>query len=209
MYIPPHFKQNSTEEAIEIIRNNSFGTLVSQVEGKPWATHLPMLVREAESGDLILHGHVSRGNLQGKSFSPDEVVLAIFQGPHAYISSTWYTIENVPTWNYAAVHAYGTIRILEGEGLRKSLGELMDTFESYTDTHLSIDDLPQPYVHRQMNGVIGFEMKVTDLQCSFKLSQNRDAQSHQQVIAALEQSEHDAERQTAEMMKKHSPHSKE
>jgi len=208
MYIPPHFLQHSTEEAIEIIRNNSFGPLISHIENRPWATHLPMLSRQTESGDLILHGHVSKGNLQGKSFSPEEEVMAIFQGPHAYVSSTWYTTENVPTWNYAAVHVYGKIRIIEGEDLKASLKELMDTFESYTGTHLAIDDLSEKYVHRQMNGVIGFEMTVTDIQCSFKLSQNRDAQSYEQVTNALAQSEDQTEQQTAEMMKKHSPHNK-
>lgn len=206
MYIPPHFQQKDLQESLRMIRENSFATLVSQVNGRPWATHLPLLLQESSDGTLMLHGHLSRGNLQGRTLRDREGMMAIFQGPHAYVSSTWYTSQNVPTWNYAAVHVYGTVEILEVEALRASLAELVDTFEQYTGTGLSMNDLPEEYLARMIRGIYGIRMTVTELQAAHKLSQNRDKESYSNIVDQLGASPHEQERQTAELMKRLSPH---
>src|SRR5687768_3633133 len=109
MYTPKHFQPEDDKVVREFISKNSFGTLVTQSSGQLWATHLPMLLSADETK---LSGHVSRGNKAWKYFQPEVEVMAIFQGPHSYISSSWYNHENVPTWNYIAAHAYGTIRVV-------------------------------------------------------------------------------------------------
>lgn len=206
MYIPPHFQQKDLQEALRIIRENSFATLVSQVNDRPWATHLPLLLQESPEGELTLHGHLSRGNLQRRSLEGRKEMMAIFQGPHAYISSTWYTSQNVPTWNYAAVHVYGEVEILEGEALRESLSELVDTFEQYTGTGLSMRDLPEAYLNRMIRGIYGIKMTITELQAAHKLSQNRDKESYENIVERLETSPSEQERHMAELMKRLSPH---
>src|ERR1700712_1365723 len=117
MYIPPLYKNNDEAAVRDFIDKNSFGILISQVNAKLWGTHIPLGLDKNDSGQDILTGHISKGNPQWKNFRDDSEVLAIFPGPHSYISSSWYDHENVPTWNYIAVHVYGKIKIIEGEKL--------------------------------------------------------------------------------------------
>ena len=117
MYIPEHYKNENEAEIKDFLRKNSFGILVNQTDGKLWATHIPLELEEDANGKSILSGHLSKENLQWQSFASDYRILAIFSGPHSYISSGWYEKENVPTWNYIAVHVYGTIKIIEGEAV--------------------------------------------------------------------------------------------
>src|SRR6187402_3094913 len=107
MYIPREYKNEDLASVKEFIQSNGFAILVSEAEGKPWATHLPLVLDTNSEGKDILFGHISKANKQWKDFDPDKEVLAIFSGPHAYISSSWYDHVNVPTWNYLAVHIYG------------------------------------------------------------------------------------------------------
>src|SRR4051812_15778197 len=118
MYVPKQFKNNEPAQIKDFIRKNGFAILVSQCEGKIVATHLPLELNE--DGEK-LSGHISRANPQWKNFDQGTEVLAIFNGPHAYISSSWYNHENVPTWNYIAVQVYGKIAIIEGEELVRSM----------------------------------------------------------------------------------------
>ena len=113
MYIPKYFEVSTIEEIWGFIQENSFGTIVTTVQGKPVATHLPLQVMK-EGDTYYITGHMAYANPQWKTFEDEhENVLVIFQGPHAYISSSWYTHENVPTWNYQAVHLYGTANYYE------------------------------------------------------------------------------------------------
>ncbi len=135
MYTPAHFKNENTEELREFIRHHGFAVLVSQVDKKLWATHLPLILKE----DNKLTGHVSRGNKQWKELSDSMEVLVIFTGPHTYISSSWYDHENVPTWNYEAVHVYGKVRVIEGEELINSLRSLTNKYEVNSVNPVSVD----------------------------------------------------------------------
>src|SRR6478752_518780 len=123
MYTAKLNRNENTEELHEFIQANGFAILVSNVEGRPWATHLPLLLSHDKTK---LFGHVAKGNKQWKEWNADAEVLAIFQGPHAYISSSWYDHENVSTWNYTAVHIYGKVKIIEGDAVIDLLTKLVD-----------------------------------------------------------------------------------
>ena len=112
MYIPNLYKNKNVEEINDFIQKNSSGILVNRVDGKPWATHIPLELDTNENGKQVLYGHISKENPQWQNFASDRPVLAIFSGPHSYISPSWYDHENVPTWNYTAEHIYGTIKII-------------------------------------------------------------------------------------------------
>jgi transcriptional regulator len=186
MYIPTNFRQTNIEEVKTFIRENGFAILISQVEDRPWATHIPLELETNAQGQAVLVGHLSRGNKQWKEFNADQEVLAIFQGSHAYISSSWYDHENVPTWNYIAVHVYGRIRIISGEELLASLKRLVDKYEAHSDKPVTVEGMSPKFLQRELQGVVGFEIRITDIQAAYKLSQNRDAKNKEQIIAQLE-----------------------
>src|ERR1700730_19296260 len=125
MYIPRRYEEKDVEKIHAFIRENSFAILVTVMDGVPVATHIPLLLEKDEQGRDLLVGHISRGNEQRLSFVDKAKVLAIFPGPHAYISPRWYTQINVPTWNYISVHVYGTVKIVEGAALRAALSRLV------------------------------------------------------------------------------------
>jgi transcriptional regulator len=186
MYIPGHFKQHNIGEVRSFLEKNSFGILVSQVSGKLWATHIPLELEVNEVGKEVLVGHISRGNKQWKEFEKNEEVLAIFNGPHAYISSSWYDHENVPTWNYIAVHVYGKIRIIEGEELLASLKRLVDKYEARSKYPISVEGMSKKFLDSELRGIVGFELIITDIQAAYKLSQNRDLKNKAKIISELE-----------------------
>lgn len=186
MHIPQHYKIEDTEAIRAFIHDNGFAILVSQVDGKPWATHIPLFLDKNAEGKEILVGHISRSNKQWKDFDKNEEVLAIFSGPHAYVSSSWYDHENVPTWNYVAVHVYGRLRIVEGEHLKDQLAKLVDKYEAGMKNPVSVDGMSKEFVGREMRGIVGFEIEISDVQAAVKLSQNRDEKNYTRVIKALE-----------------------
>lgn len=125
MYIPKHFKVTDFDEIQGFIQENSFGTLVTTKQGTPIATHLPLALHK-QGDEFYINGHMAYGNPQWRTFGVEnENVLVIFQGPHAYISSSWYKDENVPTWNYQAVHVYGTASIMSEQELEEDLRLLL------------------------------------------------------------------------------------
>jgi transcriptional regulator len=132
---------------------------------------------------LTIFGHMSRANPQWKSFGEQEVLL-IFQGAHTYISPRWYDHVNVPTWNYMMVHLYGKVRLVEGDELYSLLSQLVKTHE--IKTSYSLENLPQDFVQKEMNGVVGFEVDVTRVDAGYKLSQNRNDEDHENIIRELE-----------------------
>jgi transcriptional regulator len=201
MYTPKCFDDSTIEEVREFITKNSFGILINTLEGKLWATHIPMEFAVNAEGNEVLTGHIAKGNVQWKGFKPHQEALAIFQGPHSYVSPTWYNHKNVPTWNYVAVHVYGSITLIEGEQLYKALKQLMDKYETLKKTHLKIEDLPEKLIKKEMRGIIGFEIAVKEVKAAFKLSQNRDDESYKNIIKNLETSEHQHEAEIANYMK--------
>lgn len=205
MYIHPLNHWESDPEIAEFIRENAFATLVSQSNGKPWATHLPVVLDKNPSGEAVLHGHLAKANPQWKAFEHQSDVLVIFQGPHAYISSSWYSHENVPTWNYLAVHVYGQVRIIEGEELMHHLKSLVDNYESGRPNRVHVETMSHSYLQSQIKALIGFEVKIMEIQASTKLSQNRDEVNYKNIIHKLEETTLPLEKEIASEMKKIEP----
>ena len=183
MYIPTLYREEDREKILEFLKQNNFPALVTYDGEKPTATHLPVEVLENENGSLTILGHMSRANPQWRSFGEQEVLL-IFQGAHTYISPRWYDHVNVPTWNYMMVHVYGKVRLVEGEELRSLLSRLVKNHEE--PTAYSLEALPQDFVQKEMNGVVGFAVDVTRIDAGYKLSQNRNDGDHENIIRELE-----------------------
>jgi len=185
MYIPSYNLEKDWKEISTVIRENSFGMLITAKNGHPVATHIPIELETTEAGKTVLRGHVARANEQWKTFETTEQALAVFTAPHHYVSSSWYHQMSVPTWNYIAVHIYGKMKIVNDESLKNSLRKLMDTYEVISKNPQTLDGLPQDYVDKLMKGIVGFEMSIDKVEARFKLSQNKDNTDYQRVIREL------------------------
>ncbi len=186
MYTPRDYKNDNIDEIKNFIQQNSFGVLVVEADGKITATHIPLELYKNEKGEDVLCGHISKANPQWKNFETTKEVLAIFSGPHAYISPSWYDHENVPTWNYIAAHVYGTIHIMNDEEVLKALKRLVNKYEKASEKPVDLDKMTPGYVEKEMKGVLGFEIKITKIEAAYKLSQNRDQKNHEAIIKELE-----------------------
>jgi transcriptional regulator len=175
MYIPAAFRETRLEVLHALIREYSFATLVSQVEGQLLATHLPLLLDHARGPNGTLRGHMACANPHWRSFGPGAESLVIFQGPHAYISPGWYLAEQaVPTWNYSAVHAYGVPVLVQGRGdVRALLDDTVRTFEAALPEQWTTERAGDEYVSKLAQGIVAFEMPISRLEGKRKLSQNR------------------------------------
>jgi transcriptional regulator len=200
MYLPKSFQIEDLPELHGFMQAYNFATLVTQHAGAPFASHLPFMLDAGRGPQGTLLAHLARANPQWRDFAAGEV-LVIFQGPHAYISPSWYaTHPSVPTWNYAVVHAYGVPRIIEDhDTLHHMLAKLVDTHEAGFTQPWRMD-LPHDYLDKMMRAVVGFEIEITRLEGKLKLSQNRSEQDQHQVAEALGQSEHPLDRGVAELM---------
>jgi transcriptional regulator len=204
MYIPKHFEEHDLHEVAALIREFSFATLVSIVDSLPWATHIPLQLEIDEEGQWKLHGHIARANPQWRNFENKPDVLAIFMGPHSYISPSWYDQKNVPTWNYRAVHTYGKVNIIEGETLSDMLRKLMHRYETaHVEKPLAFDEIPKDVLEKDLRGLVGFEIVIDKLEAVSKLSQNRNEASYSNVINELKKLDaYDAKRIAEEMERK-------
>ncbi|UOK43858.1 MULTISPECIES: FMN-binding negative transcriptional regulator [Flavobacterium] len=187
MYIPELYKNENAAEIKSFLKSNSFGVLVNQTEGRLWGTHIPLELETNQQGKEVLFGHISKENPQWKAFENNNDVLAIFSGPHSYISSSWYDHENVPTWNYIAVHVYGKTRIIEGNEMLYALKKLVDKYEANSKNPVRIENLSAESM-KQTEGFVAFEIEITEIQAVKKLSQNRDDKNHALIISELEKS---------------------
>ncbi|WP_420322979.1 FMN-binding negative transcriptional regulator [Flagellimonas sp.] len=187
MHIPHYYKNENVDEVKTFLKENSFGILINQVDGKPWATHIPLELDKDGNGKDVLEGHISKANPQWKAFEKSGEVLCIFNGPHAYISSSWYEEEEVPTWDYIAVHVYGKLKVLNEEETMVSLHKLVDKYEKDSKNPVSLHDL-SPKTLRQVKGVVGFRIMITDIQAAYKLSQTRP-QDHAKIVSELMEKE--------------------
>ena len=184
MYIPEHFRVREQNAAVAFMRANPFAILVSTTAEGPYASHVPVVLRE--NGDHItLRGHVAKANPHWRYIEQQPNTLTIFHGPHAYISPSNYTTqENVPTWNYGAVHIYGEAHVYSAsEDLLNMLHDLIPTFEAAYQQQW--DRLSEAYRTRMLSHIVGFEINVTKIEAKFKLSQNRTPDEQQNVIDAL------------------------
>jgi transcriptional regulator len=189
MYIPKAFREDDISRLHTFMEAYSFATLVTQHESIPFATHLPFLLDPERGPNGILLAHMARANPQWHDFASAQEVLVIFQGPHTYISPSWYEVElSVPTWNYAVVHVYGLPRLIEDqEELYNLLKTLIQTHEANFEKPWPFQ-LPDDYLQKMMRRIVGFEIEITRLEGKFKLSQNRTETERENVIAALQES---------------------
>jgi transcriptional regulator len=202
MYLPKQFRTDHVGEMHGLMRQYNFATLVTQHDGAPFATHLPFLL-DAERGEHgTLVAHVARANPQWRDLAAGQEALSIFGGPHAYVSPSWYdTNPNVPTWNYAAVHAYGVARLVEDrDELASMLERLVDTHEAGFAQPWRMD-LPGDYLDRMLRALVGFEIEITRLEGKLKMSQNRTPAERERVAAELSASADPLSMDTAALMR--------
>ncbi|HYM77230.1 MAG TPA: FMN-binding negative transcriptional regulator [Candidatus Dormibacteraeota bacterium] len=202
MYIPEHFRIEDRATAVAFMRANPFAILVSTTNDGPFATHVPVILRESQD-HLLLRGHVAKANPHWRYLEEQPNCLTIFHGPHAYISPTNYnTRETVPTWNYGAVHVYGSARTYSApEQLLEMLHDLIPTFEAaYGEQWASLSEV---YRTRMLSHIVGFEIAVTKLETKFKLSQNRTKEEQQHIIDSLSSASDTAVSGTARLMCEH------
>lgn len=199
MYIPKHFKLEDEEVIDDFIEQYGFATLVSQHNGEPYATHLPLMLNKS---DKALYGHFARPNSQWKDVG-DQQVLAIFQGPHCYISPSWYeTTKAVPTWNYVSIHVYGKLEIIEGkEVIFNSLNDLVNKYEA-PDSPYNLESVEPSFIEGMTKGIVAFKIHITKIEGKAKLSQNHPVERQGIVIKHLENTSQHDNIQVASLMKK-------
>lgn len=202
MYIPKAFQEEDPLKLQQLMKDYNFATLVSVEDGLPVASHIPFIFDFARGPHGTLLGHVARANPQWQSFKDGREVLVIFQGPHAYVTPSWYDAPlSVPTWNYAAVHAYGVPRIIEdAAGMLALLEAQVRTYESSFEQPWPYD-LPGDFVEKLMRGTVGFEIPISRLEGKYKLNQNRSRADQERVASHLETSPDSAQRVIADLMK--------
>ncbi len=201
MYLPRHFASDDAAVAHAVIDQHAFAILLTHGDELE-ISHIPILRVDdgSEYGKLI--GHVAKPNPQGSHFDGSLSATAIFTGPHAYVSPSWYvTPEMVPTWNYAAVHAHGNpVAVEDQTAARAIIDELVSRFESNDTGNWSTARLSEKRMVGQMKGIIAFEMPIERFEIKLKMSQNRSEEDAAGVIGALSKSDRDSDRATAQMM---------
>ncbi len=206
VYLPPAFTEARPEVLIAHIERYDFGLLMSHGADGLIASHIPFLI-DREGDKLHLHGHLARPNPQVRHLAEDGEALAIFHGPHAYISPSWYaTGPSVPTWNYVDVHAYGNVRLVEdADWLLQLLRRLSERHEARNPIPWRMQDLPETYLQWMLRGIIGLEIAVTRLEGKYKLSQNRPAADRPGVTTALERQSDADSLAVARLMREREP----
>ena len=201
MYSPPYNRVEERSELVDFMRRNSFATLVTATGGVPQASHLPVIIADGAAG-IVIHSHMAKNNPQWQEFFEDEV-LVVFAGPHAYVSPRWYEDkERVPTWNYAAVHAYGKVTVITDRAAKHAAQrELVAQLDPQWLPRF--DALRAEYVEGMLNGIVTFDIAVTRLETRWKLSQNRGRREQELIAAALDKSEDPSVRALAELTRKH------
>ena len=203
MYDLPHHKEINHEEVIQFMKDHPFVFLTgSDAANKPVATQVPVFMDEKE-GKYFLTGHIMRNTDHHKAFEQNKNVLAVFTGSHTYVSATWYANPSVgSTWNYMSVHAKGTIRFGDTNELISVLKRLTLHYENNNAASATVfDNLPAEYTERMMKAIVPFEIEINDLQHVFKLSQDRDEKSYDNIVKELKKQDGDA-KEIGEMMEK-------
>ena len=187
MYIPKIFRNDDFPQVQQFIRDHPFALVVCNVAGAaPLATHLPVELEQNAAGQAVLVGHFARGNPQWKTMEAAGHALVVFSGAHHYVSSAWYGHENVPTWNYIAVHVSGPARLQTPAETHAAVARLMHRYEPPDRSPRSFEQLSAPVLQRELAGIVGFEVQVANIEAAFKLSQNRNAADHASIVAELQ-----------------------
>jgi transcriptional regulator len=205
MYIPPAFKDDDIESIRATIRSARLASLVTATTDGPVATPLPLFLDASEGEHGVLYGHVARANPQWK-LPPIGDALAIFSGPDAYVTPSWYATKQetgkvVPTWNYVAVHAYGPVEFFEDpERLLAAVTLLTNRHEGKRDKPWAVDEAPADFVAVQLRGIVGVRIPVGRFEGKRKMSQNRPEADRVRVAAGLAASDDAGDREAARLI---------
>ncbi|WP_338448653.1 FMN-binding negative transcriptional regulator [Niallia oryzisoli] len=199
MYIPKYFKINDESTIYDFIEKYSFATLFSQHKGEPYATHLPLILNKSENA---LYGHFAHPSEQWRD-TENQQIFVIFQGPHCYISPSWYeTRRAVPTWNYVSIHVYGVMEIIENQNvIVDSLNEMVKKYES-PDSPYNLNDVDSNFIEGMSRGIVAFKINITKIEAKAKLSQNHPVERQALIIKQLENTSNQDNIQVASLMKK-------
>jgi transcriptional regulator len=201
MYSPPYNRNDDRAEQVEFMRANNFALLVTGSGGELAASHLPCVVEE-RGAEIAIVMHMARANPLWETFFDDDA-LVVFGGPHGYISPRWYEDRpRVPTWNYAAVHAYGRVSVLPTREARH--GAIAKLVAQHDPQWL--DDfaaLPEIYLDSMLDNIVAFEVAVSRLETRWKLSQNRGRREQELIVAELEKSSSEGDRALAALTRRH------
>jgi transcriptional regulator len=206
LYVPPAFHQTDLAQIRADITAIGFATLITAGAQEPIISHVPLILRDDGSEFGVLIGHLARGNPQWNSSDLTKPAVAVFMGPHAYVSPSWYPskLDNprvVPTWNYAVVHVRGMLEVFEdSDQLLSDLTLLTEKHEQRVGSHWKTSDAPMDFMIRQTRGIVGIRLKIQALDAKSKLSQNRAAADAFNVQATLEKSEVSSDRDVAAAM---------
>ncbi len=206
MYTPRHFEESRIDVLQGLMRARPLATLITVDESTPVVDHVPMLTLSAPAPFGHLRGHIARGNPLWLRHPAEREALAIFHGPQAYISPSLYpskrrTGEVVPTWDYAVVHAHGTVRFIQDtDWLLELVSTLTDTNEAQRSPPWKVADAPADYLRKQLGAIVGFEFSITRLTGKWKVSQNRDAADRQGVVDGLRAAGDAESREIADML---------
>jgi transcriptional regulator len=203
MYSPSYNRLEDRAELLAFMRANNFPVLVTGTGGALHASHLPVMIGKAEP--LVLDMHMARNNPQWKEFFDDQEVMVVFSGPHAYVSPRWYEEkERVPTWNYAAVHAYGLPKVIaDPKAKHESQRRLVAAMDPQWLPEF--DKLSEKYVTMMLEGIVNFEIAVTRVETRWKLSQNRSRREMELIAAQLGKSPDSGENSLAALTRRHLP----
>jgi transcriptional regulator len=203
MYNLPYYKDRNASAVLEFMKQYPFAFLSGvDADQRPVATQVPLLVTEKE-GQLFLRGHIMKHNDHHLAFEQNKNVLAVFTGPHTYVSASWYeNKQQGSTWNYMSVHAKGTMEFLPDHELRRLLDDLTSHFENDPESPALYKHIPEDYISRMAKAIVAFEIKVTAIDHVFKLSQNRDQKSFENILEKLKQGSADARAIANEMQKR-------
>jgi transcriptional regulator len=191
MYVPAHFKEDRVAVLHDAIRKYGFGTLVTSTEQELEASHLPLLIDPEPAPFGMLLGHLARANPQWQRVKPGFQALAIFLGPNTYVTPSWYPTKQqtgkvVPTWNYLAIHAYGTLSFFDDPAeLRAHVGKMTETHEAPRAAPWAVGDAPTDFVDNMVRAIVGFRLVIDRLEGKWKMSQNRPRQDVSGVIEGL------------------------
>lgn len=211
MYTPKHFEEPRVDVLHELMRRHSLATLVTMGRNGLEANHIPLFLSPDPAPLGALRGHVSRSNPMWKNVDTGIEALAVFAGPDAYISPSWYatkreTGQAVPTWNYVVAHASGPLRVIEDpEWLRAHVEELTRAHEESRPEPWRIGDAPPDYIARLMAGIVGIEMTLSRIEGKWKVSQNQPPQNRAGVIEGLETSGGEAAAAIARLVRERGP----
>lgn len=207
MFQPPIFREERTEVMQALMRDHPLASIVSSATGTLTADHVPLVLHADEGERGILRGHIAAGNPLFRMTDGPIEVLAIFQGPQAYVTPSWYASKTehgkvVPTWNYVVVHARGTLRFIrETDWLLGHLHELTRRHKADRPTPWAVSDAPPDFVARQLRGLAGFEIAIAELEGTWKVSQNKNAADRKGVETGLRNESGPQEASISELVK--------